>query len=112
MGTALRKFTRQPRNPTLATTLLLIRAVSPGLRLTHHDASGHVPAGEEGERSGVLRAACPGHRRSRGSGPGARGGSRAADAATARVSRGWSPDTADRSPPATPAPRGGADSTS
>src|SRR4029450_10424306 len=50
----------------------------------------------------------PDHRRSGGSGPGARGGSRAAAAATARVSRGGGPDTADRSPPATPAPRGGA----
>jgi hypothetical protein len=51
------QFTRQPRNPPLATTLLLLGAVSPGLRLTHHDASGHVPGGEEGERAGVLRAA-------------------------------------------------------
>src|SRR5215831_13024609 len=33
--------------PPLATTLLLIGAVSRGLCLTHHDASGHVPAGEE-----------------------------------------------------------------
>jgi hypothetical protein len=39
------KFATEPHNPPLATTLLLIGAVSPGLRLTHHDASGHVPAG-------------------------------------------------------------------
>ena len=76
--------------------------------LTHH-ASGHVHKGIEGERG----QGC-GHPRDRvtaalaGRGPGARRGSRAADAATARVSRGWSPDTADKQPtPATP-PRAGA----
>jgi hypothetical protein len=47
----------EANTPPLATTQLLIGAVSHGLRLTHHDASGHVPAGEEGERAGVLRAA-------------------------------------------------------
>jgi len=44
-------------SPPLATSRLLLGAVSPGLRLTHHDASGHVPAGEAGERACVLRSA-------------------------------------------------------
>jgi len=62
----------------------------------------------DGERPWALRHDGPGPRRPGGDAPAARGGSRAAGAAAARVSRGWSPDTADRSPPATPAPRGGA----
>ena len=48
---------QRPATPPLATPRLLIGAVSHGQRLTHHDASGHVPAGEEGERAGVLRSA-------------------------------------------------------
>ncbi len=59
-------------------------------------------------RAGSLRHAGAGHRGHGGSIPAALPGSRAAGAAAAPVSSGSSSDTADRSRPATLAPRGGA----
>jgi len=50
-GNRIAEIYKAAPQPPLAPTLLLLGAVSPGLRLIHHDASGHVPAGEEGERA-------------------------------------------------------------